>query len=62
VLAGPVPDAEPDIEKKADNPKGIPCTQRLPACVPLILVGARRARAVRRDGQERDDRDNLHRI
>ena len=61
-LAGPAPDAEPDVEEKADDPKGVPCAQRLPACVPLVLAGARGARAVRRDGQECDDRDNLHRI
>ena len=36
-LAGPAPDTEPNVEGKADNPEGVPCTQWLPTCVPLVF-------------------------
>ena len=61
-LAGPAPDTEPNIERKANNPKGIPCPQWFPTCIPFIFKWDRRALAVCRDGQESDDRDNLFSI
>jgi hypothetical protein len=58
-FAGPAPYAEPNIEGETDDPEGIPDTQRLIASVPLVLTRNSGALTVRRDGQERDDRDDL---
>lgn len=58
-LAGPAPYAEPNVEGDTDDPEGIPNAQRLIARVPLVLTRKSGALAVRRDGQERDDRDDL---
>ena len=58
-FAGPAPDTEPNVEGKTDDPEGVPRAQRLPARIPLVFRRDGRAPAVRRDGQEGDDRDNL---
>jgi hypothetical protein len=58
-LAGPPPYAEPDVEGKTDDPEGIPDAQRLATRLPLVLSRYSGALVVRRDGQERDDRDDL---
>lgn len=58
-LAGPAPYAEPDIEGETDDPEGIPDAQRLVARIPLVLIRNSGALVMRRDGQERDDRDDL---
>jgi hypothetical protein len=58
-LAGPPPYTEPDVKGETDDPEGIPSAQRLIARVPLVRIRNSGALAVRRDGQERDDRDDL---
>ena len=58
-LAGPAPETEPDVEEKTDDPEGVPRAERLPARIPLVFRWDGGAPAVRRDGQEGDDRDNL---
>ena len=58
-LADPPPYAEPDVEGETDDPEGIPDTQRFSTRIPFIQIRFSRALVVRRDGQERDDRDDL---
>jgi len=58
-LAGPPPYAEPDVEGETDDPKGVPDAKRLTTRVPLVQIRYNGALGMRRDGQERDDRDDL---
>jgi len=36
-FARPAPDTEPNIEGKTDDPEGVPCTQWLSTCIPLVF-------------------------
>jgi hypothetical protein len=58
-FAGPAPDTQPNIEGKTDDPEGVPCAERFPTGIPLVFRWYRRAATMCRDGQQRDDRDDL---
>jgi len=36
-FARPAPDTEPNIEGKTYDPEGVPCTQWLSTCIPLVF-------------------------
>ena len=58
-LAGPPPYIEPDVEGETDDPEGIPNAQWLSTRIPLVRIRTIFALGVRRDSQERNDRDDL---